>query len=411
MASQIILPKLTYEMQEGCILEWLCSEGEAVSKHQPLFVVETDKAAIEVPAEEPGTLLKILVQAGSTVPVNTPVAWIGGPGEAMPGGETAQPVEELAAPVEEKPRVVVPPEEPKAVRTSPGARRLARELGVDLKAVQEQVRPKPIREADVQAYADAQARAMPATPVAKRVAVEFELIQPTPLQRAMATRLTKSAAIPQYAAACDVDLTNLEQFRSSLLSDWEASRGFRLTHTHILAALVAQALESCPTLNASWTDEGIRLYRTVNLGVAMATERGLVVPVVQRANQLSLEEVAAEIVKLHQAANRNRLLPQDLEGGTFTLTNVGMMGITLSIPVLNPPQSGILAVGAEREHLILQDGELRSIPVTTITLVADHRVVDGATGAQFLGRVKNLMENPWLAFLSKEGSVSAPANN
>ena len=201
-----------------------------------------------------------------------------------------------------------------------------------------------------------------------------------------------------------MDLTNLERFRSSLLSDWEASHGFRLTFTHILAALVARALQSCLTLNASWTDEGIRLYRTINLGVAMATERGLVVPVVQRANRLSLEEIAAEIVRLHQAAERNRLLLQDLEGGTFTLTNVGMMGITLSIPVLNPPQSAILAVGAKRDHVVLEDGELRSIPVTTITVVADHRVVDGAAGARFLGRVKKLMENPWLVLFEKGDS-------
>ena len=394
MASRIILPKLTYEMQEGRVLEWLCSEGDTVSRGQVLFVVETDKAAIEVPAEQAGTLLKILVEAVSTVPVNTTMAWIGVPGEALPELERARSARERVAPVAKQPSRspsggAVSPGERGVVLASPRAKRLARELGVDLRAVQEQVRPKRIREEDV-------LRAAGRAPGDNG---EFVLVEPTPLQRAMASRLTKSAAIPQSAAAREVDLTDLERFRSSLLADWEASRGFPLTHTHILTALVARAFGDCPTLNASWTDGGIRLYRAVNLGVAMATERGLVVPVVRHADQLSLAEVAAEIVRLRQAAERNRLVAQDLAGGTFTLTNVGMMGITLSIPVLNPPQSGILAVGARRARLVLQDGELRSIPMTTITLVADHRVVDGAVGARFLGQVKNLLENPWLVLL------------
>lgn len=387
MASQIVLPKLTYEMQEGRILEWLCAEGEVVSKGQPLFVVETDKAAVEVAAEKTGTLLKIVVEAGLTVATNTLVAWIGAEDETVPEIEKAQPDTGSVTWLEEKPSQppsmgAVGPAGPLAVRASPRAKRLARELDVDLREVQEQAGAKRIREADVRAYADAQA---------------FELLKPTPLQRAMATRLAQSAAIPQFSAVCDVNMTGLDRYNSQLGLDWEESHGFRLTHTHILASLVAQALQSCPRLNASWTEEGIRLYRTVNLGVAMATDRGLVVPVVRSANLLSLDRIASEIARLRQAAECNRLLPQDMDGGTFTLTNVGMMGITLSIPVLNPPQSGILAVGTKRDHLTLEDGQLRSIPVSTVTLVADHRVVDGAISARFLGRLKELVENPWLA--------------
>ncbi len=412
MASQVIVPKLTDQMQEGRMLEWLCSEGDAVVVNQPLFVVETDKAAVEVPAEETGILLKILVSAGSTVPIGTPVAWIGAPGEVIPEVEKPTPPQEPAVRVEEKPsspssRVVVTAQEPEPVLAGPRAKYLARELGVDLKAVQEHARRKRIREADVQAYA--RARGMPAALVAKKVGAEpdvgFVLLQPTPLQRAMASRMTKSAAIPQFAAACDVKLTNLERFRGELLSTWEASHGFRLTYTHILAALVSRALESHPTLNASWMPDGIRLYHVVNLGVAVATERGLVVPVVRRANQLSLEEIAAGIVRLRKRAESNRLLPHELEDGTFTLTNVAMMGITLSVPLLNPPQSGILGVAAKRAHLKLENGELKSIPVATVTLVADHRIVDGAASAAFLARLKELVENPWLVLSGKEASV------
>jgi pyruvate/2-oxoglutarate dehydrogenase complex dihydrolipoamide acyltransferase (E2) component len=403
-------------MQEGHILEWLCSEGEAVSVGQSLFVVETDKAATEVPAEQAGTLLKIQVQAGSTVPVSTPVAWIGAPGETIPQMERSVPTQEPAAQIEEKPvsptsKEVIATEKPEPVLASPIAKRLARELGVDLNAVQEHTRRRRITEADVQAYADGQANARLVAPADKVSAVQpdldFMLVEPTPLQWAMAARMIESAAIPQSVAVCDADWTNLERSRSELLSNWEASHGFRLTYTHILAALVTRALESHPLLNASWTPDGIRLYRSVNLGVAMATQRGLVVPVVRRANEQSLEEIASGIERLHQAAERNRLLPHDLEGGTFTLTNVGMLGITLSIPVLNPPQSGILAVGAKRDQVTMPNGELKSIPVVTITLVSDHRIVDGAASAAFLGRIKEFVENPELALLESKGSGSA----
>ncbi len=419
MGSQVILPKLTDQMQDARILEWLCSEGDAFTFDQPLFVAETDKAAVEVPAERAGTLLKILVPAGSTVPIGTPVAWVGAPGEVLRDVEMRQQLQEPAVQVQEKPSIPssgieIAAEKPELVLATPMAKRLARELCVDLKALEEHVGRRLIREADVQAYAQTQAT-MRTARVAKTLVAEpdteFVLHELTPLQRAMASRMAQSAAIPQFASACDAEMTNLEQFRSELLSTWEASHGFRLTYTHILAALVARALESHPTLNASWTPNGIRLYRVVNLGVAMATERGLVVPVVRGANQLSLGEIAVEITRLRQAAERNRLLPRDLEGGTFTLTNVGMMGITFSLPLLNPPQSGILAVAAKRAHLTVENGELRSIPVTMITVVADHRIVDGAASAAFLARVKELIENPWLVMPRQEVSARHTMKN
>lgn len=399
MASQVILPKLTYEMEEGRIIEWLCEEGEQVAAGQTIFVVETDKAAIEVPAEEAGVLLRMLAPAGETVPVGTPVAWIGAPGEVVPKTEAPRPPEKRKA--VSPPKAVGPLREtavisiePRAVAASPVAKRLARKLGVDLADVQKHVGQKRIREADVQTYVEARQEAVRAGGPAFGGEAEFELIELTPLQRTMASHLSQAATIPQSAAACEVDLTNLELLRNELLADWEASRGPRLTYTHMLAALVARALESCPTLNARWTDEGIRLYRTVNLGVAMASDRGLVVPVVRNVHQLSLAEITAEMVRLLRATERNRLLPQDLKGGTFTMTNVGMLGIALSIPLLNPPQSGILGIGARRTQVVLEDNKLWTIPVTWVTAVTDHRVVDGAASAAFLQQVKALIENP-----------------
>ena len=380
-------------MEEGRIVEWLCEEGNAVAAGQAVFVVETDKASIEVLAEEAGILLRVLVPIDATVPVGAAVAWIGAPGDAIPEAEAVNPPKEQEA-VSSPQGITVTTRAPETVAASPVAKRLARELGIDLEDVQKHVGQKRIREADIRAYADARSTAMGTDAPEAAGDAEFELIKPTPLQRAMASHLSQAAAIPQAAAACEVNLTGLELLRNELSADWEASHGFRLSFTHMLAPLVALALESCPTLNATWTDEGIRLYRTINLGVAMASDRGLVVPVVRGANQLSLAEIASEIVRLQRATMGNRLHPKDLEGGTFTITNVGMLGITLSIPLLNPPQSGILAIGAKRAQLVLKNGQPVTIPVTLITVTFDHRVVDGVAAAAFLQRLKELMENP-----------------
>lgn len=402
MATRVSLPKLTYEMEEGHILEWLFEEGDEVAVGEPLFVVETDKAAVEVPAEQAGTLLKILVPAGETVAVGTLLAWMGKPGDVVleEEGASATPVPAAPAPDRAAPSggsaVPPPAASPVAparpVAASPVAKRLARELGVDLAAVQQQVGDKRIREADVRAYAEEQKA--PAGRDGGGGEAAFDLLELTPLQRTMASHLSQAAAIPQSAAACQVDLTNLKELRSEMLATWNAKHGLRLSYTHILAALVVRALKACPKLNASWTEEGIRLYQSVHLGVAMASERGLVVPVVHDAQDLDLFKIATEIVRLQRATETNRLLPGDLRGGTFTITNVGMLGIPFSIPLLNPPQSAILGIGAEQSKVVMEGNRLWVAPVAWVTVASDHRVVDGAAMGAFLRELKTLIENP-----------------
>ena len=422
MTSSVILPKLTYEMHEGRILEWLAVEGAPISPGQVLFTVETDKAAIEVPAEESGVLLKILVPAGETVPVSSTVAYIGAAGEtpveaelgSLAGGDAgtagvAQMVASAATPAGG-----ISGASDDSIPASPIARKMARELGIDLGAVLAFSGGKRVREADVQAYVDAQkaveppasepappavsARPVsPVAPVPPTPEPTFELVRPTPLQKAMAGRMSLAAAIPQMAAACDVDLTQLERLKSRLQPGWELAQGYRLTYTHLMAALIARAAAACRGANASWTEEGIRFYREVHLGVAMASERGLVVPVVRDAGRAPLREIAGEIVRLQRAAEHNRLPLGDLENGTITMTNVGMLGITLSIPLLNPPQSAIVGVGAKREQVVLAGSEITVKPVATITVVADHRVMDGAAVAAFLNQIKQLVEHPHAA--------------
>ena len=415
MTSSVILPKLTYEMHEGRILEWLAVEGAPISPGQVLFTVETDKAAIEVPAEESGVLLKILVPADETVPVGSTVAYIGAPGE-MPVGAAAGPPAGAAQGVAgvATPAGGLSGASDGSIPASPIARKMARELGIDLGEVLAFSGGKRVREADVQAYVDAQKAAeppagepappavstrpaSPVSPVPPTPEPAFELARPTPLQKAMAARMSLAAAIPQMAAACEVDLTNLEQLKNRLQPGWELAQGNRLTYTHLMAALIARAAAACRGANASWTEEGVRFYRDVHLGVAMASERGLVVPVVQDAGRRPLREIAGEIIRLQRAAEHNRLPPGDLENGTITMTNVGMLGITLSIPLLNPPQSAIVGIGAKREQAVLVGGEIAVKPVATITVVADHRVMDGAAVAAFLNQIKQLVEHPHAA--------------
>jgi pyruvate dehydrogenase E2 component (dihydrolipoamide acetyltransferase) len=414
------MPKLTDQMQEGHISEWLCSEGQTLYVGQPLFTVETDKAITEVPTDQAGILLKILVEAGLTVPIGAPVAWIGARDETISPTDQVKPV---GVPASKKEEITIElsgnttqaNQDQAQVLASPVAKRLARELGIELKAIQEYIGHRHIGEADVRAYAENKQKAIPGSLIDKKPLThsddEFIFVEMNSLQRSMAARMIQSAAIPQFATAIDVDLTSLETLRGELLPGWEATYGFHLTLTHILAALVARALEKTPFLNSTWTREGIRLYRNVNLGVAMAVDRGLIVPVIHGANQLQLKEIASDLVRLRSLAESNRLLPYDLEGGTFTLTNVGMMNITLSIPMLNPPQAGILAVAARQPHLMLKNGRIKSIPIATVTLVADHRIVDGAMGATFLSRFNELVEKPWSALGEISGNNSTPTKD
>jgi pyruvate dehydrogenase E2 component (dihydrolipoamide acetyltransferase) len=393
MVDKVVMPKLTYEMEEGRILEWLCQEGESIAIGQALFVVETDKAAIEVPAEVEGTLLKVIVSVGDTVPIASLLAWIGEPDEEIPHVESPEPqgieLEEKKAGVQ-----LQTTEKIETVVASPIAKRMAKELGIDLRDVQRSIGKKRIREADVKAFADAGGVIAQTAPEPKSQPAEYELVQPTPFQRAMASHLTQAAAIPQLSVTCDVELTRVKSIKDELSQSWEDVHPFPLTLTPMLATLVSRIFEKNPLLNASWMDDGIYLYEDVNLGIAMASERGLVVPVVRKANRLSLSEIATEIARLRVAADTNRLQPADLEGGTFTLTNMGMLGITNIVPVINPPQSGILGIGASEKRLTPHKGNLEPIEFISVTLVADHRLVDGALAAAFLGQFRDLVDNP-----------------
>jgi pyruvate dehydrogenase E2 component (dihydrolipoamide acetyltransferase) len=407
-------------MQAGRIFEWLCSEGQIVSTGQPLFVVETDKATDEVPSDENGYLLKILVPAGIEIPVGTVVAWIGQAGEVVPEdglpsqsmpGTQDQAKSDVSSSLQglsPDPSIVEPESGVQdEIMISPVAKRLARELNVDLPALARQIGRKKIREADIKAFAEGKQAGLdqpvqsftktsskPLVDEAGSKSLDYTVIQPTPLQKAMQVHMSQAANIPQMAAGREVNLTGLEQFRERHQTNWEKKFSYRLSFTHLLAALAVRAVRLYPILNASWTPQGIKLYRTVGLGIAMDTDRGLVVPAVHRADELSLEELASEIVRLQNAAKTNRLSTQDLEGGTFTLTNVGMLGIELAIPLLFPPQSAILGIGARKSKLVLENGLVQSIPVMFITVVCDHRIVDGAVQGAFLQTLKETIEDP-----------------
>ncbi|HLC02257.1 MAG TPA: dihydrolipoamide acetyltransferase family protein [Anaerolineales bacterium] len=424
MASRVILPKLTYEMQAASIIEWLCVEGQEVSVGQPLLVIETDKAATEIVSDDAGTLLKIVVPPKVEIRVGTTLAWLGEPGEVVQeAGPQSQsllnplPISASGSSIlDQQGTSPTSPAPESGVRAdivaTPVAKRMAREFNLDLRDIAKKMGIGRVREADVQAYVQARESAVELSrhvsgaldQKAKtrdliekrdpRKPVEFDLVQPTAVQKVMEVRMVLTTGIPQMAAVCDIDLTHLGQLRDELQKGWEREYGFRLSYTHLFAALAAKAIKITPILNASWTEEGIRLYRKVGLAIAMATERGLVVPVVRNADERSLPDLAREIIRLQTSAKNNRLALDDLEGGTFTLTNVGVFGIEVSVPLLNPPQSAIMSIGARRMKLVLEDGIVKSIPVASITVVSDHRIVDGAAQGSFIRALSEYAENP-----------------
>jgi pyruvate/2-oxoglutarate dehydrogenase complex dihydrolipoamide acyltransferase (E2) component len=415
MASRVILPKLTYEMQAATIIEWLCVEGQEVFAGQPLLVIETDKAATEVLSDEAGMLLRILVPAGVEVRVGTILAWLGQSGDAVPETDLGSqslvnshpPAQITGSPLLGEQTPSPNSQASKSgfgadIIASPVAKRMAREFNLDLRQIAKVMGVSRVREADVQAYVQASENTVGSGGLVSGALdqkaktrdliekqdphepVEFDLVQPTSVQKVMQVRMVLTTGIPQMAASCDVDLTHLDQLRDKLQKEWEREYGFRLSYTHLFAALAAKAVKANPILNASWTEDGIRLYRRVGLAIAMATERGLVVPVVRNADERSLPDLAREIVRLQASAKSNRLAMEDLEGGTFTLTNVGVFGIEISVPLLNPPQSAIVSVGARRMSLAMEDEIVKSIPVASITVVSDHRIVDGAAQGSFI---------------------------
>jgi pyruvate dehydrogenase E2 component (dihydrolipoamide acetyltransferase) len=414
MAVEVKLPRLGQGMEAGTIVRWLKSEGDQVAKGEPLYELDTDKVTQEVEAEAEGVLLKIVVPEGE-VDVGTTVGVIGAEGEevsieapppAAPSEEDEAPAEEeRAAPDEEQaPSQEVEAaekeeEEPAApaeggrVKASPLARRIARERGIDLASLAGTGPDGRIVAEDVERAA-APAPAPTAAP--GRAPDEVEVVELNSIRRTIARRLTEAWQAPVFQLTVHVDASELAATREQMLEHLREGDA-KPTVNDVLTRLVAAALMRHRAVNAHFLDGEIRRFPAAHVGIAVATANGLVVPVVRDADRRSVLEIAAARADLVSRARDGKLQLQDLEDGTFTISNLGMYGVDEFIAVLNPPQVAILAVGTIAERPLVANGELEIVPTMTMTLTCDHRAIDGSEGAEFLQTLKAFVEAPALA--------------
>lgn len=398
MATAVLMPKLGLTMDEGTITRWLKQAGSEVAKGDPIAEIETDKATAVIEAEASGTLGPILFPEGTSVPVGQPIAYLAAPGEEVPqAGPPAPsvaangdvvPEQKAPAPVAQLERGTVP--------SSPRARRLADELRVDLSRVVGSGPEGRIIEEDVRRAAELSSqkpKAAASTPPSSGQVKPLQGIRKTAAERTVHSFTTA----PHFYISVEVDASLLLKRRESLLPRIAEQSGVRLTVSDLLIKIAAQTLQECPEVNAAWADGGIRRLETINVGLAVATDRGLVVPVLHEVNHKSLREIAARRHALTEKARTGRLTLQDLEGGGFTISNLGMFAVDQFSAIINPPQAAILAVGRIKERPFVANGQLTVRPTMCLTLSVDHRILDGAEAGRFLGRLVALVEEPSLA--------------
>jgi pyruvate dehydrogenase E2 component (dihydrolipoamide acetyltransferase) len=422
-------------MEAGTIVRWLKAEGDTVDRDEPLYELDTEKVTQEVEAGVSGVVLRILASEGSEIAVGTPICVIGEAGEEIPaepdgsaGGRAAEPeaaVAELATSAEapapapeqeerrEEGRAAAPakgeelggdgqaatatPSRPSGregerLKASPLARRIARERGIDLRRVTGTGPDGRIVAEDVERAASAppwEAKPVPLEAAAETVAL-------TSIRRTIARRLSEAWQAPHFAIELSADMRRTIELRERLL-ELAAEGEPRPTYSDILTKLAALALMRHPDVNAHYEGNEIRRFRTANVGIAVAIPHGLVVPVVKGCERLSVAEIAAARADLVARTRAGELTAEDLEGGTFTISNLGMYGIERFFAVLNPPQVAILAAGAIRDEVVAEGGQPVVRPRMQMTLSCDHRGLDGATASEFLATLKSFVEEPGLA--------------
>ncbi|GAA2346893.1 pyruvate dehydrogenase complex dihydrolipoamide acetyltransferase [Saccharopolyspora halophila] len=414
--TEIQMPRLSDTMEEGVISTWHKNVGDQVNRGDVVAEIETDKALMELEAFDDGVLEKILVEPGTTVPIGTPIGVLGdGSGSAAeaasaepaapaaaPSAEPAAPAEApAAAPAADSTPAAEPGSKPKA---SPLAKAVAREKGVDLSAVQGTGPGGRIIRADIEAAASTTASApapaaAPAPSAAEAApAAASEDVEEIPLsniRKVTAKRLTESKqTAPHFYLTSAIDVTELLDFRANLNERLQAADGPKVSVNDLIVKAVATSLRANPSVNVSFAGDKLLQHKRINLGVAVAIDGGLVVPVVKDADRKSVSEIATESRELAGKARDGKLKLDEMSGGTFSISNLGMFGIEQFSAVINPPEAGILAVGAARDEIQVRDGEFVARKILRVTLSADHRAVDGAVGAAFLQQLTNLLEDP-----------------
>ncbi|MGE8611199.1 MAG: dihydrolipoamide acetyltransferase family protein [Achromobacter veterisilvae] len=404
MDIEVVMPAIGAGTTQGKILQWLKQSGDAVKAGDILAEIETDKAVIELEALDSGVLHRIHVPAGDTeVPVGDVIATLLSEGGAA--AEAASPPPAPAAVPAAAPAAHAASDRARAepglaaqrLFASPSARRLARTLGVDLHALAGSGPNGRIVRVDIENAAGSPAPMPAAEPAAIAPVSAGAALRPhTPMRATIARRLVQSKQqVPHFYLTVDCRMDAAMAARAALNARGQAApEPVRHSLNDLLAMAVARAVRQTPAINAQWTEEGIAQLGQVDLSIAVALESGLITPIVRNADRKSLREISAEIAQLAEQARRGRLRPEQYEGGSLTLSNLGMYGVREFAAIVNPPQSAILAAGAVTRQPVVDGDEIRIGHVMSLTLSADHRVVDGAAGAQFLKAVKQLLENP-----------------
>lgn len=445
MATSVIMPALEMAQESGRLVSWLKREGEIVTKGEPIMEIETDKVTVEIEAQESGILGGVLINENDVVPVGQTIAWILEPGEKAPATPLNEPqsgrVNTLQAASEPKPQ---PTPAPVSLEISPVARKMAEEHGINLTLVK--TKGKRIKKSDVLAYMTATQPTTPAhasvlsaasslsriplaSPKARRLASErgidlsaltgsgsdgavlvadvplsvelgtaaaSSLETPGTIWRMMAERMSASwTTVPHFYLVREVDASGLIEWRKRVAPTIEKRIGIKPTFTDLLVKVIGFTLRDHSRLNTSWADGSIQWNREINVGIAVAIDEGLIVPVIHGADGASLSEIATQRSTLIERAREQKLRPADIAGGTFTLTNLGMYNVDAFDAIVNTPQAAILSVGRIADRVVPMDGQIVIRPMMVLTLSLDHRVVDGARAAQFLDDLASLIEEPW----------------
>ncbi|HXP78864.1 MAG TPA: dihydrolipoamide acetyltransferase family protein [Verrucomicrobiae bacterium] len=403
MAHSIVMPALEMAQETGKLLSWRKREGDAIAKGEPLLDVETDKAVVEIESPADGILAGVKAHAGDVVPVGQTIAWIVNAGEKPPVEETSSASGRRmdaksvpAAAATSNTPAALPTAPASSARVSPKARRLAREHGVELSRVRGTGSEGEILAEDILAFVATRSTQTAAPSVAQTPQAEARATQTlTQVARLMAERTTQSwTTAPHFFVSREIDAGALLSAREKFGPAIEKERGVRLSHTDLLVAAVARALEKHPLVNASWTGDGIRLHPEVNVGIAMAVDDGVVAPAIPGANTKKLGEIAAMRRDLAERARAGKLRPADITGATFTISNLGMYQVDAFTAIIVAPQAAILAVGRMSDRVVPVDGKPGIRPMMTLTLSCDHRVFDGARAALFLNDLAAAIVEP-----------------
>jgi len=427
MATNILMPALSPTMTEGTLARWLKKEGDAIRAGDVIAEIETDKATMEVEAVDEGILGKILVSDGTEgVKVNDPIAVLVDKGEAVPAAAAAPAARPAAQPAAAPaPAAVAAPAPVPAPATAPAApsgerifasplaRRMAQQAGIDLatlrgsgpngrivradiEAAAKGERPAPTPSAPMAAAPAPVSARGPAAPVAP-ITAPHTLVPNSSMRNVIARRLSESkATVPHFYVSMDIELDALLKLRADLnaKSPAEGPNAYRLSVNDLVIKAAALALRRVPKVNASWTEDNIVMYDDVDISVAVSIPDGLITPIVRRADQKGLAAISGEMKDLSARAKSGKLKPEEFQGGGFSISNMGMYGVTDFAAIINPPQAAILAVSAGQQRPVVKNGALAVATVMTCTLSVDHRVVDGALGAEWLGVFKGFIEDP-----------------